>query len=216
MINNKITTDKKIHDLSCDTSRLAFTWAVTFADVEGRIPGDPAIVKSMVFPRRSDITEEQMQLYIQEWAAQDLIIWYQADDDLWIQFTKFDDNQVGLRKNREAPSTIPAPELRNNSGDTPEQIPVNLTKQKRKEHNIGEAYQFYENNFGMLTPYIGEELGDLADEYTFDWLMDAMRISIESNARNLKYVRAVLKNRKDGNYQKKQSSSKEVWSEEHY
>ena len=130
MINNKIVFDKKIHNLSNDTSRLAFTWAITFADVEGRIYGDPAILRSMLFPRRQDISLEEMRDYITEWQEENLIIWYEVEGDAWIQFIRFEENQIGMRKDREAPSQIPAPLFRTNSGETPDEIPVKLKEVK--------------------------------------------------------------------------------------
>ena len=61
MISNGIAQDKRVHQLSDDISRLAYTWLITFADCEGRTPGDPAIVRAMLFPRREDITIAQME-----------------------------------------------------------------------------------------------------------------------------------------------------------
>lgn len=110
MINSAICADKRINELCDDTSRLAFTWLVTFADVEGRTYGDPALLRSQLFPRRTDITAERMEEYIREWAAAGLVIWYEAKDDLWIEFPAFEKNQIGLRKDREPGSEIPAPE----------------------------------------------------------------------------------------------------------
>ena len=51
-ISKEITLDKKVNNLADDTSRLAFTWLITFADCEGRTPGDPAVVRSLLFARR--------------------------------------------------------------------------------------------------------------------------------------------------------------------
>jgi hypothetical protein len=110
MISNAICSDKRVDNLSDDTSRLAFTWLITFADCEGRTYGDPALIRSMLFPRRQDVTIERMERYVQEWAACRLIIWYEAEDDLWIQFPGFVKNQPGLRKDREPESFIPAPQ----------------------------------------------------------------------------------------------------------
>lgn len=109
MINSKIARNKAINDLSDDTSRLAFTWLITFADVDGRCNGDPAIVRSLVFPRRVDVTIEQMAGYIQEWAGAGLVIWYEAEGDLWIAFPSFEDNQKGLDRRKEPASEIPEP-----------------------------------------------------------------------------------------------------------
>ena len=109
MINSKITRNKAINDLSDDTSRLAFTWLVTFADVEGRCNGDPALVRSLVFPRRTDVTVDQMAAYIAEWADAGLILWYEAEGDMWISFPAFAENQRGLDRRKEQASDIPAP-----------------------------------------------------------------------------------------------------------
>jgi hypothetical protein len=106
-ISNAITSDKKINDLSDDTSRLAFTWLVTYADCEGRTHGDPAMVRSLLFPRRSDVTNERMEAYISEWQAAGLVRVYSANGDLWIDFPNFSKHQTGLRKDHEAASTIP-------------------------------------------------------------------------------------------------------------
>ena len=122
-ITSAICADKKIADLSDDTSRLAFTWLITFADCEGRTYGDPAIVRSMLFPRREDVSIAQMERYIGEWVQVGLVVWYEADGDRWLFFPGFEQNQSGLNKSREAPSRIPAPtESLVNSGVGQEQV----------------------------------------------------------------------------------------------
>lgn len=123
-VTNTICADKKINQLSCDTSRLAFTWLITFADCEGRTYGDPAVVRSMLFPRRQDISIEQMEAFITEWAAKEMIVWYEAEGDLWIWFPNFEKHQTGLRKDHEAASKIPPyfPKPQNDEGITTEEL----------------------------------------------------------------------------------------------
>lgn len=125
MITNLICKDKKVHSLSDDTCRLLFTWLITVADCEGRTYGDPAIVKSTIFPRRNDITTERVDGYLNEMFMVGLITRYIVDDEQYICFPAFEKNQVGLRKDREAKSEIPAPPIRNNSGVVPDEIQVN-------------------------------------------------------------------------------------------
>lgn len=132
MINSTICSDKRINDLSDDASRLAFTWLVTFADCEGRVHGDPMIVRSMLFPRRTDITPERMKDYLIEWQGARLIVWYEADGDMWIAFPAFEKNQAGLRKDREAPSAIPAPPPQSDSGVSPELVRSNSRLKEKK------------------------------------------------------------------------------------
>jgi hypothetical protein len=128
MITNQICRDKAIHQLSDDLSRLAFTWLITFADCDGRVFGDPAIIKSILFPRREDISTNKMTTYITEWATAGLIVWYGCKGDQWIYFPKFEKNQPGLRKEREPSSDIPiysAATCRIIAGCLPEECPVN-------------------------------------------------------------------------------------------
>ena len=145
MITNLICRDKRVHQLSSDTSRLAFTWLITFADSEGRTPGDPAVVRSMLFPRREDVTIEQMEAIISEWHSLGLAVWYEAEGDLWIWFPGFEKNQPGLRKDRETPSKIPPPpvatpdQLRSDDGVTPELLRIKGREEKRKEENRREG-----------------------------------------------------------------------------
>lgn len=143
MITNRIASDAKINQLIDDTSRLAFTWLITFADAEGRTYGDPAMVRSLVFPRRGDVEIDQMQAYIQQWAELGLIYWYEANGDLWIEFVNFKKNQPNLRGDREPASEIPSYDPDNDgqlpdnilqtSGNLPANNPVKLREEKRRE-----------------------------------------------------------------------------------
>jgi hypothetical protein len=108
LINTTICQDKRITGFSNDTSRLAYTWLYTFADRDGRVQGDPTIVISMVFPRRREMTEEEMATYITEWQAANLIDWYEVNGESYIQFSDFKDSQKGMRYEKEAASIIPA------------------------------------------------------------------------------------------------------------
>lgn len=145
MIVNAICADKRINQLSDDTSRLAFTWLITFADREGRTYGDPGVVRSMLFPRRQDVSIEQMAAYITEWNALGLVVWYEADGDKWLFFPTFEKNQPGMRKEKEAPSRIPpppgagTPEVRSEDGVSTPEVPLKGIKGNRKEEGADAA-----------------------------------------------------------------------------
>lgn len=60
-------------------------------------------------------------------------------------------------------------------------------------------YRLYEQEIGALTPMIADGLKDLEDEYPGGWLAAAVRVAVEKQARNLKFIRAVLERwRKEG------------------
>jgi DnaD/phage-associated family protein len=61
-------------------------------------------------------------------------------------------------------------------------------------------YRIYEENIGALTPMIVESLKDAEKEYPRAWIEDAIRVAVEKNARNWRFIEAVLKRREsEGN-----------------
>ncbi len=53
-------------------------------------------------------------------------------------------------------------------------------------------FQLYEENIGMLTPLIADELRETEDEYPYDWIEDAIYEAVAHNARSWRYVVRVL------------------------
>src|SRR6185369_9258364 len=50
-------------------------------------------------------------------------------------------------------------------------------------------FQLYEQNIGLLTPLLAEELREAVEHYPLLWLEEAMREAVRSNVRNWRYVR---------------------------
>lgn len=204
-ISKEITIDKKVNSLSDAYSMLAFTWLLTHADGYGRTYGDPAIVKSVIFPRRPEVSVEMVESYINEWHDLGLVNLYEVDDDQYIEFPNFGKHQVGLRIDKEAKSNIPAnPTL---AGKSPEIAgnypPKNGLIEVKEEENIkvngievpaaaGAVFSAYEREIGVLTPHIAERLKDASELYTDGWLIDAIKIASEKQVRNMKYIEAIL------------------------
>lgn len=53
-------------------------------------------------------------------------------------------------------------------------------------------YTLYEQNIGLLTPLIAEELQEAEDTYPAHWIEDAFREAVRANKRNWRYVAAIL------------------------
>lgn len=53
-------------------------------------------------------------------------------------------------------------------------------------------YELYEQNIGLLTPLLAEELRDAVDTYPAAWIEDAFREAVAQNKRNWRYVRRIL------------------------
>ena len=56
-----------------------------------------------------------------------------------------------------------------------------------------DIYNLYEQNIGMVTPIIGEELQDAEHRYPADWIQEAFREALRANVRNWKYIHSILK-----------------------
>jgi DnaD/phage-associated family protein len=69
------------------------------------------------------------------------------------------------------------------------------------------VFAIYEENIGLLTPMIAEELKDAMKLYPENWIADAIKEAVKQNARKLSYITAVLERwskegRSDGAYRR--------------
>jgi len=85
---------------------------------------------------------------------------------------------------RRTVSKIQCGELELEAGVSPGEVRLEVER-----HNI---FVLYEQNIGLLTPLIAEELRDAEKAYPADWIEEAFRIAVEHNARRWRYVRSVL------------------------
>ncbi|OGO18360.1 MAG: hypothetical protein A2Z15_08820 [Chloroflexi bacterium RBG_16_50_11] len=72
---------------------------------------------------------------------------------------------------------------------------------------LPDIFTLYEQNIGMLTPMIADELRDAERLYPTDWIRDAIKEAVTYNKRNIKYIAKILENwsvegRSDGTYQR--------------
>lgn len=72
-----------------------------------------------------------------------------------------------------------------------EQFPVELVA------DAPNIFRLYEQNIGVITPMIAESLQAAEEEYSSEWIAEALRVAVENNARNWRYVEAILKRWKE-------------------
>ncbi|HUT96533.1 MAG TPA: DnaD domain protein, partial [Dehalococcoidales bacterium] len=68
-----------------------------------------------------------------------------------------------------------------------------------------DIFSLYEQNIGMLTPMIAEELRDALKVYPENWINDAIKEAVSNNKRKWSYISAILERwttegRDDGTY----------------
>lgn len=69
-------------------------------------------------------------------------------------------------------------------------VPVPREQPVAREHST--IYELYEQNIGLLTPLLAEELREAASSFPAAWIEDAFREAVGQNKRNWRYVRRIL------------------------
>ena len=65
--------------------------------------------------------------------------------------------------------------------------------------NTPNIYVLYEENVGILTPLVAQELGRIEKEYPDTWIYDAFKEASLQNKKSLKYIMRILENRASNN-----------------
>ena len=54
-------------------------------------------------------------------------------------------------------------------------------------------FRLYEENIGMITPLLADDMKEAEREYPWEWIEDAFKLAVARNARNWRYIQAVLR-----------------------
>jgi hypothetical protein len=107
MVHWKISYSKQL--VRCSIfAQLLFTWLIPNADDLGRLEGDVEIIKGMIFPYHTNVSPKQIKEALQELSNEGLIIWYKANENLYIELPTFTKYQK-LRGDRKHRSDYPSP-----------------------------------------------------------------------------------------------------------
>ena len=70
--------------------------------------------------------------------------------------------------------------------------PVPAPREPARADDHPTIYELYEQNIGLLTPLLAEELLEALESYPADWIEDAFREAVAQNKRNWRYVQRIL------------------------
>ena len=129
-LSKAIADDLRLADISLKSYAL-FLSAIPHLDVEGRLKGHPRQVKRIVMGMRRDFNEANIEISLTELSDVGLVVWYEVENDQYLFFPDFKENQLGLRPEREAESVLPPP-TPDHLRSIPEQLRTNRVKVKIK------------------------------------------------------------------------------------
>jgi len=71
-------------------------------------------------------------------------------------------------------------------------------------------FHLYEENIGPLTPLISDTLQEAEETYPLEWIEEAIRIAVQRNVRNWRYIDAILSSwQKEGRVEKDRRNPQE-------
>jgi hypothetical protein len=100
--------DKKLTEISLQ-AHLFWVLSWCFSDDEGVMENDPILLKSQIFPRRTDIKTEQVEKWINELIKVKYVIAFQHNGENYLLHRTF---RIHQKIDRPQPSKIPAETIR--------------------------------------------------------------------------------------------------------
>ncbi len=74
-----------------------------------------------------------------------------------------------------------------------EELQLAIPAEARLRIERPNIFVLYEQNVGLMTPLIAEQLRDLEKTYPPAWIEEAFDIAVSGNKRSLRYIQAILK-----------------------
>ena len=163
MLHKKISVSVQVNKLTLP-AKLLFTWMISHADDEGKLKGDIEFIKAMVVPM-TKWSFKKIKGYLVEMKDQELIYYWQENDEWLIEFIKWDEHQT-IRKDRLIPSNLPSYPKENDNlvvdtrqpADNQEPAQANGIESNTREFNksesneIGNADKPYKGNGVVVSP----------------------------------------------------------------
>lgn len=209
MISKSISVSERVNRLPDTFHMLLFTWMIPHADDFGRLFGSPLKIKALVVPML-DKTIKEVEEALSSLYREGLINWYEVNGDQFIEIEKFDKHQTGLHKRTKSKFPEPPgnsrkfPEIPGQENRTEE----NRTEEKRREQkgneqsipadddqifNPDDPFTFYQNNFGVINPFLADNITNWCKDLSDELVTEAMKRAISQNKRTWSYVTGILK-----------------------
>jgi len=105
MLHKKISVSVQVNKLTLP-AKLLFTWMIPHADDVGKLKGDIEFIKAMVAPM-TKWSFKKIKGYLMVMKDQELIYYWQENDEWFIEFTKWKEHQY-IQKDRFKSSDLPS------------------------------------------------------------------------------------------------------------
>jgi DNA replication protein len=141
--------------------------------------GNTGLIKSL--GQSDKVAEEALNSALKLATDRGVILHLEADNDGKIEDIYF----LNTQADRQAMEKIKNGELKLPTLKATTKIPT-------PAEELPNIFTLYEDNIGMLTPMIAEELKEAEKLYPINWIRDAIKIAVNQNKRKWEYISAIL------------------------
>jgi len=145
VIRGEINSSRSLSRVSLEAD-LTFRALLVAVDDYGRIDADPIMLRVALFPRRPTITEDQIETWVAELAAQHCVVVYEVDGGRYLALTKWEKYRGKTNRAKESkcpPVPRKAADLRESPGD-PGRIPPRSSSLSSSSSSISTSGQMSE------------------------------------------------------------------------
>jgi DnaD/phage-associated family protein len=93
------------------------------------------------------------------------------------------------------------------------ELELELPREPAQTTERPNIFLLYEQNIGLLTPIVADDLKEAEELYSAEWIADAIKEAVENNKRNWRYARKILQRwKEEGRIEK---PKKKTWYDEY-
>lgn len=190
LISQKICWSERVNALPL-MAEILYYRMILHTDKYGRLKAEPILIKNTILPLRK-VTLKMVRYYLElmensKKNGLGLIQRYEVEGRKYLYMPGFDSEQApeggtAWRGRETVDSGIPAP---------PDWIPPS-EETPVVDKKLGKVFTCYEDNIGLLTPMIADELKAAEKLYPVNWIIDAIQEAVKQNKRKWSYISAIL------------------------
>ena len=209
----KATESLDINDMPDDFHRLLWVMLPLGLDKCGVGLDNPAWIKSRIMPLRLDVTYEMIEAAMGWYESRGMILRYLVKDRAYFWLKSFLDHQGNLERESESNYPPPPDLLKSNARVTHDSymsntrvsheslmqescldvdVDVDVDVEEEVEVATTGVVKVYEQEIGPITPMTYDQLKDLVEDHSAQWVIAAMREASANGKRSLAYFRAIL------------------------
>lgn len=199
ILKETVCTSENIELLSPEAERFFYRLMVQCDDY-GRMDARISVLRARCFPLKLDtVLEIHVRAWLNELVEADLIRLYTHEGRPYLRFVTWERHQqIRAKKSKfPAPPTDASEQTGLISDDiNGNHLTANVTEnpiQSNTNTTRDDVFVLFENEIGLITPTVANEIESAEKDYPAVWLEEAIKTAAKANKRSWNYVAGILR-----------------------